>query len=129
MNRRKFFNRIVLEEVDEGLLVQQGEEAYVARNWCLSAPVVELVETAIEAGLSWMIRDGHPRRNARWPNRRGVVYLALSPSEHQQWSVAIDGPVTFLCRSKCSFRPLFVRKRRGFSSPMLNAVDVDCRSR
>ncbi len=90
MSRRKFFNRIVLEEVDEGLLVQQGEEAYVARNWCLSAPVVELVETAIEAGLSWMIRDEHPRRNARWPNRRGVVYLAFSPSEHQQWSVAID---------------------------------------
>ncbi len=90
MNRRKFFNRIVLEEVDEGLLVQQGEEAYVARNWRLSAPVVELVETAMEAGLSWMIRDDHPRRNARWPNRRGVVYLAFSPSEHQQWSVAID---------------------------------------
>ncbi|MEM5478073.1 AEC family transporter, partial [Pacificibacter sp. AS14] len=25
------------------------------------------------------------------------------------------GPVTFLCRPKCSFRPLSVRMRRGFS--------------
>lgn len=37
-----------------------------------------------------MIRVDYPRCNARWPNRRGVVYLAFSPSEHQQWAVAID---------------------------------------
>jgi hypothetical protein len=68
-----------LEEIQEGLLVQQGTEAYDARNWCLSAPVIELVEAAMVAGPNWMIRTDHPRRNARWPNRRGVVYLALSP--------------------------------------------------
>ncbi len=39
------------------------------------------------------------------------------------------GPVPFLCRSKCSFRPLSVRRRLGFSSPMLSAADADCRSR
>ena len=90
MSRREFSNGIVLEEVEEGLLVRQGVEAYVARNWCLSAPVIELVEVAMKARLSWMIRNDHPSRNARWPNRRGVVYLAFSPSEHQQWSMAID---------------------------------------
>ena len=90
MNRREFPNGIVLEEVEEGLLVQQGTEAYVARNWCLSTPVIELVEVAMAAGLSRMIRNDHPRRNARWPNRRGVVYLAFSPSVHQQWAMAID---------------------------------------
>ncbi|WP_209097352.1 hypothetical protein [Shimia sp. R10_1] len=39
------------------------------------------------------------------------------------------GPVTFLCRPKSSFRPLFSRKRRGFSNPMLSAVGADCRNR
>ena len=39
------------------------------------------------------------------------------------------GPVTYLFRSRCSFKPLCVRRRPGFSSPMLSAVDADCRSR
>ena len=90
MSMLAFPNGISLEEVDEGLLVQQGTEAYVARNWRLSQPVIELVKVAIAAGQNWMIRNDHPRRNARWPNRRGVVYLAFSPSEHQQWAMAID---------------------------------------
>lgn len=90
MKKLELPNGIVLEEIEEGLLVRQGDEAYVARDWCLTAPVIELVETAMAAGLHRMIRTDHPRRNARWPNRRGVVYLAFSPSEHQQWALAID---------------------------------------
>ena len=39
------------------------------------------------------------------------------------------GPVGLLCRPKCSFKPHCVRKRRGFSSPVLSGVVVDCRSR
>lgn len=39
------------------------------------------------------------------------------------------GPVPFLCRPKCSFRPLSVRKRPGFSNPVLSAVVADCRIR
>ena len=39
------------------------------------------------------------------------------------------GPVPFSCRSRCSFKPFSVRRRRGFSSPMLSVGDVDCRSR
>jgi uncharacterized protein (TIGR02453 family) len=38
------------------------------------------------------------------------------------------GPVAYLCRPRCSFKPLSVRRRPGFSRPMLSAVDVDCRS-
>lgn len=71
-------------------MVRQGVEAYVARDWCLSPPVIALVEEAMKAGLNKMIRINHPRHNARWPNKRGVVYLAFSPTESQQWSVAID---------------------------------------
>lgn len=90
MNSLKLVNGILLEEIEEGLLVRQGPEAYVARDWCLSPPVIELVEGAAAAGLNWMIRNNHPRHNARWPNKRGVVYLAFSPTENQQWSLAID---------------------------------------
>ena len=40
-----------------------------------------------------------------------------------------DGPVAYSCRSKCSFRPLGVRRPRGFFLPMLNADGVGYRSR
>jgi len=41
----------------------------------------------------------------------------------------VNGPVTLLCRPKCSFRPLSVRRRPGFSSPVLSGDDADCRTR
>ena len=41
----------------------------------------------------------------------------------------ICGLVTYLCRSKCSFRPPGVRRPMGFSLPMLNADGVGYRNR
>jgi hypothetical protein len=87
---RKFAGGIEVEDMVDGLLVRQGSEAYVARKWQLSRATEELIETAIGSGLGCMIRDDHPRRNARWPNKRGVVYLAFSPTSGKQWSLAID---------------------------------------
>src|SRR6056297_3705554 len=40
-----------------------------------------------------------------------------------------SGPVTLSCRSGCSLKRPFVRRPRGFSSPMPSAFDADCRSR
>lgn len=62
---------IDLEQVAEGLLVRQGAQAYVARGWRLTDPVVALIQKAVTSGLGCMIREDHPRKNARWPNRRG----------------------------------------------------------
>ena len=45
------------------------------------------------------------------------------------WLYLKGGPVTVWCRSTCSFKPPSVRKRPGFSSPMLSGVVVDCRNR
>ncbi len=90
MQKKMFQYDIELEEIAEGVLVKQNSEAYVARGWQLTGPVVELVETALRSGLNWMIREEHPRRNSRWPNTRGTVYLAFSPTREQQWSLAID---------------------------------------
>jgi len=87
---RPFANEIEIEEVDGGLLVHQCGEAYIARNWDLTPQVEHLIETALSSGLTCMIRNDHPRRNARWPNPRGVVYLAFSPTPDDQWSLAID---------------------------------------
>ena len=42
---------------------------------------------------------------------------------------ARSGLVSYSCRSKCSFRPPFVRRPRGFFLPMLNADGVGYRSR
>lgn len=87
---RAFDGGIVATDLDDGMLVRQGGEAYVARNWQLAPATIELIRTATSLGLGCMIREDHPRRNARWPNRRGVVYLAFSPDPTGQWSLAID---------------------------------------
>ena len=71
-------------------MVRQSAEAYVARNWRLTPRVVQLFKDTKEAGLACLIRDNHPLRKARWPNPRGVVYLAFSVSMKHQWSLAID---------------------------------------
>jgi hypothetical protein len=88
--RREFGFGISLEDREHGLLVQQYGEAYVARNWRLTPAVIELVKTCLDSGLQWMIRKDHPRSNSRWPNDRGVVYLAFSPTQDEHWSLAID---------------------------------------
>jgi hypothetical protein len=96
MVHRTFPNGIVIEEVEGGVLVRQGGEAYIARNWRVTPSVEKLIEAALASGLGYMIRDDHPRRNSRWPNTRGVVYLAFSPKADGQWSLAID---TFRAKS------------------------------
>jgi hypothetical protein len=88
--RASFDFGLELEDTEHGLLVRQYDQAYVARNWQLTPPVVELVETCLGVGLTWAIRKDHPRSNSRWPNPRGVVYLAFSPTPDFQWALAID---------------------------------------
>ena len=86
----KFKNEIVLENRSCGILIKQFDDAYLARNWQLTNQVIQLVQTANENGLRWMIREGHPQANARWPCGRGRVYLAFSPTRENHWSMAID---------------------------------------
>lgn len=90
MTRRSYMNGIILEDMDAGILVRQYDEAYVARRWRLTQDVEDLVQTALDAGMRWMIRDGHPQPHARWPSEKGRVYLAFSPTRENQWSLAID---------------------------------------
>ncbi|MDD9998324.1 MAG: endonuclease NucS [Rhodospirillaceae bacterium] len=86
----RFENGIQLEELDEGLLVRQYDDAYVARRWRLTDNTRALVSAALAGGFRWMIRKGHPQAHARWPSGRGRVYLAFSPTREGQWSLAVD---------------------------------------
>ncbi|WP_348538784.1 helix-turn-helix domain-containing protein [Shimia sp. R10_1] len=48
-----------------------------------------------------------------------AIAVQLGTSPEVLWPERYQtGPVTFLCRPKSFFRPLFSRKRRGFSNPM-----------
>ena len=44
-------------------------------------------------------------------------------------NLGLVGPIAYLCRSGCSFRPPFVRKPRGFSSRGLSVCGGGYRSR
>jgi hypothetical protein len=85
-----FENGIELSDAEEGVLVRQYADAYVARGWRMAPATTLLVETAIASGLRWMIRHGHPQAHARWPSRKGRVYLAFSPTRDGHWALAID---------------------------------------
>ena len=52
---------------------------------------------------------------------------ALLPSGPER-EKAHHGPVTLLCRPKCSFKPPSVRKRRGFANRVLSVGGAGCRS-
>ncbi len=58
----------------------------------------------------------------------GDSNIRVAGSRDQTFEMLEDGPVTFLCRPKCSFRPLSFRRRQGFSSPKLSVAVADCRS-
>ena len=86
----KYSNGIELEDVVNGILVRQYDLAYVARNWQLTKDVDRLVSAALDSGMRWMIRDGHPQTSALWPAGRGRVYLGFSVTRENLWSFAID---------------------------------------
>ena len=69
-------------------------------------------------------------RNHKLSLARQADLLGISRGSlyYQPRRVSEDGPVPFSCRPKCSFRPLSVRTRPGFSNLMLSAFAADCRS-
>ena len=85
-----FGHGITLLEVDNGLLIQQYDQGYIARKWQLSDAIIEMVKSALDSGLIWMIREGHPQVHSRWPSKQGRAYMAFSPTPEDQWSLAID---------------------------------------
>jgi hypothetical protein len=87
---KKLINGISLKDTEYGLMVTQYSDSYIARRWKISPNLVELVQTALDSKLYWLIRDGHPQVHALWPSTKGRVYLAFSPTRDKHWALAID---------------------------------------
>lgn len=81
MKKLELPNGIVSEEVEEGLLVRQGDEAYVARDWCLTAPVIELVETAMVAASigTQSCPQSAPKIDPLWHDENWPDAAAITP--------------------------------------------------
>ncbi len=65
----------------------------------------------------------------RAPLNSSVFPCANSINGWIRWRFDQCGLVAYLCRPQCSFRPLDVRRPRGFCLPMLNADGAGYRSR
>ena len=79
-----------MKDTEHGLMVTQYSDSYIARRWKISKNLVELVQTALDSKLFWLIRDGHPQVHALWPSTKGRAYLAFSPTRDKHWALAID---------------------------------------
>ena len=78
---------IGLEQIDEGIMVSQKGNRYLARGWCLTEDLVELMKRFLDAGFNCLIRTGHPQ-----PSKRptGVAYIGFSSNENEPWLAVLD---------------------------------------
>jgi hypothetical protein len=74
-------------------------------------------------------RVAGPRKSAEDLLRRAQEGVHGRKAAGAACCSAQTGPVALSCRPKCSFKPPFVQKRPGFSSPMLSGGGADYRSR
>ena len=81
------------------------------------------------ARCEWALR--REKVIALGPNGTGKTHVALGLglAACQKGMSVSFGLVTYLCRSKCSFRPPGARRPMGFFLPMLNACGAGYRSR
>jgi transposase InsO family protein len=99
----------------------------------ITSPAYVVVKAADE------FRDKTIRPNQMWQTDFtylkvigwGWFYLSTVLDDFSRYIVGwkLCGPVAYLCRPKCSFKLLSVRRRPGFSRPMLSGVVADYRTR
>lgn len=79
MEKRWASINLTISEVENGLVIDQAGERYLAREWRLSDEVVSVIDRAIASGLGCIIQDTSPQRNRRLPvNECGVEYIGFS---------------------------------------------------
>ena len=84
------------------------------------AEIEQVLETALEG-------QSKAQELIRKKDHRATI-LHLVTQEYGTEAAQRLGRVTVSCRSRFSFRLLYVQKPRGFSSLMRNVYGVDCRS-
>lgn len=79
---------LAIEECDKGLIIKQNNETCLARNWTLSPQIIDVIDSAIQAEFSCLIRYSHPSPNKRWPS--GVEYIGFSRVPEERWIFVLD---------------------------------------
>ncbi|SHH87348.1 hypothetical protein SAMN04488044_0141, partial [Cognatishimia maritima] len=107
---RNYNDRVCQGSASDGLAILGETEAAPkpdALRFAALAQPAHLPRADVLSGIETMA--------LRYASHPGLRRAELSVTD---W---LTGPVAFLCRPMCSFRLLSVRKRPGFSSPMLSA--------
>ncbi len=116
-----------------GYVVEVGAEVrtikpgqFVVGSFCLSDNTCPHCEYGFQSScMQREFMSGAQAPYARVALADGTLVATQElPSPNQ-----IAGLVAYLCRPQCSFRPLDVRRPRGFCLPMLNADGAGYRSR
>ena len=101
---------LVLSDTARGVLVQQDEDAYIAKDWTLSESVLKVVGTALKYGLVCMIQNRHPQPSKREPMGDGAEYLSFSRRITEYWVFGLNENAGSDCRSRSSVERVLFNK-------------------
>lgn len=125
---------LAISEHEQGLLIQQGGERYIARNWVLTDQVKAFISECIRHGLGCAIRYRHPAPNIRMT--KGINWIGFSRTPAERWVAVIDEFCPKVTRpSKVMQRIVINKHYRGiveraginywFQSSNVNNIHVD----
>ena len=78
---------ICLIQRDDGVLVEQNGQSYLARKWKLNEDLTNVIGRFLDAGFSCLIRKRHPQQRNR---AGGVDYIGFSLDEYSPWLAVVD---------------------------------------
>jgi hypothetical protein len=84
------YNRLEIHQRDEGLEIRQFGNAYIAREWRWCEDLSYVIQTLKGFGLTSMMQNNHPQKNAFLPHGNGRDYLAFSSNFSDIWISAVD---------------------------------------
>lgn len=82
--------QLSLTEVENGLLIRQHDDCYIARYWRLTPDVEFIAQLAMNYGLVCMIQNRHPQTNNRGAKGDGTVYMSFARRSSEYWVLTID---------------------------------------
>ena len=106
-----------IEDTENGLLITQNKDAYIAKKWKASPDVIKIIDLAIKYGLSCLIQNGHPQSSKREPKGDGAEYISFARAPNEFWVMCINeySPSNKKTRTDVN-QILFKRVYRGFLS-------------
>ena len=81
---------LTLKETQNGVLVEQGQDSYLARHWTLSTDLIWIVDLAIAKGLPCLMQNRHPQASKRGAKGDGAVYLSFARNDCEYWVMAVN---------------------------------------